>query len=75
MLKDLLNPGVRILGLNTLLGKPSVHQATYRQVKGAAGLVLDFAECNKPTAADAASLVYVPAIRHRRDRRNTVRGQ
>ena len=59
MLKDLLNPGVRILGLNTLLGKPSVHQATYRQVKGAAGLVLDFAECKKPTAADAASLVYV----------------
>ena len=59
MLKDLLKPGVRILGLNTLLGKPRVHQATYQQVKGAAGLVLDFAECKKPTAADAASLVYV----------------
>jgi hypothetical protein len=59
MLKNLLKPGVRILGLNTLFGKPNALKATYKQIPGAAGLVLDFAECTASTGAASASVVYV----------------
>jgi len=58
-LSALMAPGVRILGLNALLGRDAAHYATYSQISTPAGAALDFtyAGAAPPTGGNAVSIL------------------
>lgn len=58
-LSSLLAPGVRILGLNALLGRDAAHYATYTQISTPAGLALDFTYSGAapPAGGNAVSIL------------------
>ena len=61
-LSSLITPGVRILGLNALLGRDAAHYATYTQISTPAGAALDFTYAGTTPPSSGNAVCILPYI-------------